>query len=234
MARRRLTEDQVQRVREAFPNMRTADLAAELGRGYSTVADLAHRLGLKKSPAFLQSLSARFKPGHQPAEHTQFKPGLVPWNKGTKGQCGHHQNSQAHHFGRGVLSGRAAQLAMPLGAYRVNSDGVLEQKIGTTPGAPHLRWKPAHRLVWERAHGPVPAGFFVVFKPGCRTTDLAAVTTDKLEVVNRAENMRRNSIHTRVPEELKPVVRLRAVLSRVINHRARQQQGAATPKEPQP
>jgi hypothetical protein len=39
-------------------------------------------------------------------------------------------------------------------------------------GALYRNWVAVHRLVWEQAHGPVPPGHIVVFRPGRHTTDL--------------------------------------------------------------
>lgn len=88
---------------------------------------------------------------------------------------------------------------------------------------PVRRWIPVHRLVWEAAHGPIPSGHAVVFRPGQHSVDERAITLDKLELVTRAELMRRNSYHTNYPPELKKLVQLRGALVRKINHRSRKE-----------
>ena len=82
-------------------------------------------------------------------------------------------------------------------------------------GPANLRWKPVYRLVWEAAHGPIPPGFAVCFKPGRRTAELAEITEDALELVSRRELMLRNSFHRYGPEIAK-LVQLRGALTRQI------------------
>jgi len=81
-----------------------------------------------------------------------------------------------------------------------------------------------HEELWIEHHGPIPAGHIVVFRPGCRTTDPAAITPSRLEIVTRAENMRRNSIHTRLPPAVVDLIRLRNALRRKINNRISREQ----------
>jgi len=102
-------------------------------------------------------------------------------------------------------------------------DGYLERKVTDDPSfVPNRRWVSVHRLVWEAAHGPVPQGHAVVFLPGRRTADLASITLDGLELVSRAELMRRNSYHTRYPKEVAQLIQLKGALNRKINRRSRQ------------
>ena len=86
---------------------------------------------------------------------------------------------------------------------------------------PARRWVAVHRLVWEAAHGPVPDGHVVVFLPGKRTAELDGITLDVVELVTRRELMRRNSVH-QMPKELVELVRLRGVLTRQINTKAKE------------
>lgn len=124
---------------------------------------------------------------------------------------------KATQFKAGVRSGKAAQHWVPIGSLRVNSDGYLDRKVREDHGS--RNWVCVHRLVWEEANGPTPAGHAVVFKPGRRTTSIDQITLDALELVTRAELMRRNTIH-RYPRELKQAIRLVGKLRRTIEDRA--------------
>jgi hypothetical protein len=147
--------------------------------------------------------------GHQ----TQFKPGLVPWNKGK------------HH----VAGGRSAETRFkagnmpctwkPVGSLRI-ADGYLQRKV-TDTRCTSRDWVAVHRLVWEAEHGPTPPGDVVVFKPGCRTAVEAEITLDAVELVSRSELMKRNSVHN-LPKELVELVQLRGALNRKINARSKQ------------
>lgn len=86
-------------------------------------------------------------------------------------------------------------------------------------GPSHRRWKSVHSLIWEEAHGEIPPGHLVVFRD--RNTKNIAI--DNLELVSRAENMRRNTIH-RYPPELKSTIRQLSKLKRAISEAAHEKQ----------
>ena len=80
-------------------------------------------------------------------------------------------------------------------------------------------WKYVHVLVWEEHHGPVPPGHCVAFCNG----DKGDIRVENLELLTRAERMRRNTIH-RYPPELRSAIRLVGKLNRVV---ARAEEGRA-------
>lgn len=86
-----------------------------------------------------------------------------------------------------------------------------------------MRWKPVHRLVWERANGPIPAGHAVVFRPGRKTADPELITLDAIELVTRAELMKRNTIHRYGPE-IASIQKLRGSIRRRIKQAEEAQQ----------
>ena len=164
------TPAEIDLVREIYPDVPGADLAALLGRPIGSVYQLANKLGVFKSAAFWQSdATGRVARGKQlPSMVTnQFKPGIVPWNKGRKGV--NYDGMVATQF----KPGQRPHTWLPVGSYRITSkDAYLERKVCDLPGNNSVRWKAVHRLVWEASHGPVPAGHVVAFKPGCKTTVL--------------------------------------------------------------
>jgi hypothetical protein len=222
--RRRWAPAELQQLQAAYANTPTAELARALGRPSRSVYAKAYELGLAKAPELVAQIARQrtMEPGHG-SEGTRFEPGQQPWNLGVKGVCGTHPNCRPTQFKQGQCSGRAAQLLQPIGTLRINADGVLERKVTSLPGAPHLRWHPVHRLVWVATHGPVPAGCIVVFKPGRRTAELERITLDALELVTRTENMRRNGVHSKYPPEVARLVQLRGALTRQINRKAKEQ-----------
>lgn len=204
-------------LRERYPHQRSADIAAALGRPLKHVYSKATKLGLAKSAAFFaRDLSGRMLKGGQLSVATQFKHGLVPWNKG--------QHYQA--LGRSIDTqfkpGSKPHTWKPVGTLRVNADGYLQRKCTDTGYTPR-DWVAVHRLVWEAAHGPVPAGHVVVFLPGRKTLDEAAITLDAVECITRRQLMARNTVHT-LPKPLAQVVQLRGALARQINRKAKEAQ----------
>jgi hypothetical protein len=226
--RRFWSEPELALLRARYACELTADIARALGRCPTSVYGKAAKLGLRKSAAFVAECSRRAMsdPAHPGRQWHFGADGVAPWNKGLKGMTGTHPNSTVNHFKPGQLSGRAAQLVLPLGTLRVSSDGVLERKVCETSGPSNLRWKAVHRLLWEQAHGAVPAGHVVVFRVGRKTTDDALITLDALELVSRAENMRRNSVHAKYPPELARLVQVRGALTAQINRKAKEGRNA--------
>lgn len=204
-------------LRQCYADALTADLAVVLDMPVKRILAKANAMGLKKSVELIAETARQrtMQPGHG-SQRTRIRPGQEPWNKGT-------------HY---VAGGRSAETRfqpgsrphtwLPVGSYRVVTDGTLEQKINDLPGPNTVRWKPVARLVWENKHGPVPSGHAVVFRRGMKTTNPELVTLDRLQLVTRVELMRLNSYHANMPPELARLVQLRGVLSRAINRKAKE------------
>lgn len=208
-------------LREFYPGAPTAMLADELGLRVRQVYERARTLGLKKSAAFFaQDWAGRIQRGQQDPRMraTQFKPGLVPWNKGTHYVAG--GRSAETRFKKGARLGAAARNYKPIGTQRISYDGLLYQKVTDDPAlVPARRWKSVQELVWRRDVGRIPRGHVVVFRPGQHTVIEAEITTDRLECISRAELMRRNSVHARYPKDVAELIQLRGALKRKINNR---------------
>lgn len=200
------TANEIDYVRRSYPDMQTTAIAKRLDRGVRSVTNMASKLGVKKSGAYMNDVKTR----------TCFKPDMTPWNKGVKGRTGMHPNCRRNQFQKGVISGRAAEHMRSIGAVRITKDGYLIKKVKTN-GSRSERWKPVHRIVWEKAYGAVPENHFIVFKKGMKTTDERLITADRLELVNRAELMRKNSPHHNYPKEVCSLIQLRGALNRKIN-----------------
>ena len=202
-------------LRKHYPHVRGKDVAAMLKRRPSSVYARAQLLGVKKDPETIRRLAreAIQNPEHAGRKH-QFGKGHVPMNKGVKGwQAG----------GRAVLTqfkpGAAPSGKKPLGSVRLH-DGVLYVKVADE-GYLATDWKSLHSLVFELIHGPLPAEQIVIFADGNNRN----FAEDNLICVSRAQNMKRNSIHTRLPPLLKNTVVLLGQLKRRI--REKQNRGSA-------
>ena len=217
------TKREVAMIRRDYPNKAAKVIAATLKRPLSGVYRMANALGVKKSAKFLASSeSGRLKKLTQSGAAYRFKKGAVPANKGLRRPGYAPGRMRETQFKRGQRNGIAASHWVPIGSYRVNADGYLDQKVRDDGPAPK-RWVGVHRLVWMKAKGPIPPGYAVTFKPGRATTELAKITIDAVELVSRGQLMKRNSYHTNYPKELAQLIQLRGAVQRQINRRIRKE-----------
>lgn len=207
------TEAQITRLIELFPHHTNWQIAEAMGLRESQVnakADHLRKFGLPmaKSADHLRTRAGRItSEASARMASTRFKPGQSPWNKGKHYAAG--GRSPLTRFKRG----NRPHTWVPVGTERVCS-GILQVKVSDTGYTPQ-DWQSKHQLVWIAAHGPLPKGHIVCFRDGDRTNFALA----NLELVSRAELMRRNSIHSRVPEDLKPIVRSLGQIRRRLRER---------------
>lgn len=209
---------EIEILRELYPHHTSSHVGQVLGRKPGSIWTKARELGIGKSQAFLDSAkSGRIQRGQQDPrlKSTQFKPDMVPWNKGIKGSTGLHPNSRATQFKKGRAPEESRNY-LPIGSLRITKDGYLERKVTDDHPVPTRRWIAEHRLVWERAHGPIPKGHIVRFKTGMKTAIEAEVTLERLECITRAENANRNSFR-RFGPEMAQLYQLKGAIARQLN-----------------
>jgi len=129
-----------------------------------------------------------------------FSKGHRPWNAGTKGEGLTGRNRTT------FSTGHVPANLRPIGSERIDlKDGYVLVKVKETnphTGAP-TRFRAKHIVLWEKKHGPVPAGHAVIFKDGVKTH----IVLKNLELVKRAELARLNYMkYSQVPTQLKPTV----------------------------
>lgn len=204
-------------LRELYPDFPSQMLADQFGCTLTSLYQHAHKLGLKKSEAYLASPYAqRLRRGYEVGKAYRYPKGHVPANKGTR-RPGYAPGQMAHtQFKKGRPAREAANY-VPIGTEKVDPKRkVLMRKTTDDPSIfPVKRWRPVHVLVWEAWHGQVPNGHIVVFKAGQKSFVAAEITVERLELVTLADNMRRNTIH-RYPTEVKKAIRLVGKLNRTI------------------
>jgi len=208
--------DEVDLVMACYEFTPTRELAELTGRSMSSIYRLANLLDLHKSPECIaeQARVEMRRPDHG-GRRCQFQKGIVPHNKGKKMPAGWAPGRMREtQFKKGERSGKAAEHWMAIGAKR-KIEGYLYIKISDIPNVPYtVNWKPMHVRLWEDKRGPVPAGHVVVFKDGNRDR----VKISNLQLISRADLMRRNTIHN-LPEPLKELIRLNGAIKRTITMR---------------
>lgn len=209
------TDEQIRQLTALYPDTKTEKIAEIMGMTMSRAYNKAHSLGLHKSAAFISSeASGRIKREHHKGRLSQFKPGLIPWNKGTHFISG--GRSSETQFKPGCRSGIAIELYKPVGTERLSKDGYLERKVNDDMPL-RKRWRAVHLVLWEEVNGKLPEGHAIVFKDGDKTN----IALSNLECITRADLMRRNTVHN-LPKELAELVQLRGALNRQINNRGKQ------------
>lgn len=212
MSRYVWTDEAVALLQRLYADTPTSQIAAQIGATPEQVYHKVQRIGLRKSAAYMASVFAcRLLKGDNVGAATRFKPGLTPWNKGQK----HPSTGRAidTQFKPGNRSGKALENYQPIGAERLSKDGYLERKIHD--GRPlQRRWRAVHLLEWEAINGPLPLGHAVVFRDGNKRN----LALDNLELVTRAELMRRNSVY-RFGMEIAQLSVLRGKITKQINKR---------------
>lgn len=210
MSRYVWTDEAVALLHRIYADTPTDQIAAQIGATPEQVYHKVQRIGLRKSAAYMASAAAcRLLKGDNVGAATRFKPGLTPWNKGQK----HPSTGRAidTQFKPGNRSGKALEIYQPIGTERLSKDGYLERKIHV--GWPlQRRWRAVHLLAWEAINGPLPAGHAVVFRDGNKRN----IALDNLELVTRAELMRRNSVY-RHGMEIAQLSMLRGKITKQIN-----------------
>src|SRR3989304_2960689 len=205
--RRVWSQREIARLVRLYPGTSTARVAALLDRPLWSVNGKAWTLGLKKSARYMRAMIARVvrKLSASGRSH-RFKPGQRPFNKGLKGwQAG--GRSRETQFKPGSVSAHWDPETYHVGALRLDADGYVDMKIKEGLRA----WRAFHVIIWEEANGPLPKGHILRFRDG----DVLNIEIDNLELITRAENMRRNTIH-RYPPALKSAIRLVGKLKRTI------------------
>lgn len=212
------TDAQRQSLCRLYPELTDESVALGIGCTVSQVRGEAKRLGLKKSQQYFAQQHAHLASVGEPS---RFRRGAVPVNKGKRspglaiGRMGDTQ------FKKGSRTGRANENWKPVGTVVLRSDGYLWRKINDDLPF-YKRWKEVHRIVWETANGPVPKGYCVAFK-GERPSVAEEVTLDRLELINLADNARRNAMWTNYPPEVCELIVKRGALNRRIRRLERGQ-----------
>ena len=111
----------------------------------------------------------------------RFKKGHIPYNKGlhtpTVGRMGETQ------FKKGNLPHNTK----PIGYERITKDGYIEVKVAMRPGDTENghNFVLKHRIIYEKANGPIPKGIKVIFKDGNKRN----FELENLSLVTEAENL---------------------------------------------
>jgi hypothetical protein len=188
----RYTADEIAWLREPRPGMTAAELATAFNAKFGTAIGADALLGVCQRRGILALNSGCFKKG------------CKPWNTGLKGF--------RPSIGTEFKKGNIPKNVLPVGAEVIDSkDGYVYVKI-----AEPAVWRQKHRLVWEAANGPLPAGCIILFLDG----DNGNFALANLHCMSRLALLRLNKNRYRAaPDEIKPTVLALAILEAAIIER---------------
>ncbi|MHB0926901.1 MAG: HNH endonuclease signature motif containing protein [Gallionellaceae bacterium] len=205
------TEQQVDEIRRRYPHEKTEAIAADLGLPVARVYSKAAWMRLAKTPEYMASPEAcRLRRDNPQGVLHRFPKGHVPANKGVKGIS--YPGTEATQF----KPGQKPHTWKPIGTERYSKEGYLQRKMADT-GCTRRDYVPVHHLIWKEAGRYIPQGHALAFKDGNK----ANITLDNLELVSRADLMKRNSYHN-YPKEVAQLIQLRGAVQRQINKRSKQ------------
>jgi len=219
MNRRLFTKAEDQLLRERFADSTARQIGQQLQRSICSVRNRFHKLGLRLTNAQRRErakLGGSIGAQHPSAIAHRIPKGNRPLNKGLR--------RPGYSIGRGRMretqfkKGQRSKNWLPVGSIKT-VDGYLYLKISDAPEPPDKKggsspnWISLQHKVWEDADNP-PVNrrtHVLIFRDGDRKN----CALENLELITRAENCRRNSIH-RLPPKLKKVIVLKGAIKRRI------------------
>jgi len=193
-------------LRREYKSSDTAEIAALISKSVTSVYQRAYKLGLVKGKAYKAGLKkAAIARLERTGAAWRFPKGNIPHNAGKKAWW-----NPGRSVGTRFKPGDRPHTWRPIGSTRISKDGHRQRKV-TDTGCSRRDWVGLHIIKWRRHRGDVPRGFVIAF----RDRNPNNILLSNLEMISRAELMRRNSIQ-RLPEELKEVIRAVASLKRQI------------------
>jgi hypothetical protein len=187
-----------------YPNEPTQAVADALGMKLFKVYQKAAAMELKKSQAYLTAERERQGVRLRVAGiASRFCKGSMSWNKGKKGL---NLSGGKGQFKKGNLPHNTLEdYAIRPRKYKT---GRVYYYIRVAVG----KWELYHRWLWMQEYGEIPKGHIIVFKD----MDSMNCVLDNLELITKAENMKRNSLLHYPDEEIRKTIYQLAGLKRRI------------------
>lgn len=188
----KFTPEQLELLKEKYPETLTADIALIFDCSVYTIYNAANRLGLRKNIEFVRDTAAdRMADLNHGGRKHQFGKGHSPANKGRK--QAEYMDSDAIARSRATCfkKGHTPANHRPIGYERINKDGYIEVKIKE----PNV-FRAKHRIIWEQHNGKIAPGCNIQFKDGNRLN----CAIDNLYLITRGEQMKDNSGSLNLPD----------------------------------
>lgn len=193
----RINYETAEVIKRCYAEMSNKEIAISTGHTYSQIKNFATKHNLKKSEDFAK----------KQRESGYFKPGRESHNKGKKMSPEVYEKLKHTMFKK-----HSEPHNLKYDGYaRKDRDGYTLVRVGKG------KFKLKHRLIYEQHYGPILTDQLIVFRNGDKTD----LRIENLEAIDKAENMRRNTIHN-LPEELKETITLLKRINIKINRHGTQ------------
>jgi hypothetical protein len=201
---RAFTKEEDDFLRANYLTIPARRMAAMLGRREGTARQRMKLIGIVVPKEIIEQFRQR----------SYYKKGQTPFNKGKKG---------SEYLSEEALAAMSnTQFRKGNLPHNTKEDGVITIRYDhadTRNGIAYkyirialAKWMPLHVYNWEQKYGKVKKGYCL----WCKNGDTLNCEPDNWELITRAENIKRNSIHN-YPKEIALAVQLRGALNRQIN-----------------
>ena len=163
------TDEEKAFLREFVPGHSHKEITEEFNRRFSADITVGQIKGSIKRYGLNTGRTGYFEKGH------------IPANKGT------HPKTVGRMAETQYKKGNLPHNTKPIGYERVSKDGYIEVKIAMrrSDTGDKNNFVPKHRLLWEKANGPIPKGCNIIFLDG----DKRNFDLDNLALVTNAEHL---------------------------------------------
>lgn len=190
----KFTEEQINFIREIAPGKYAAEITEMVNKHFN--------LELKVSQIETCKGNHKIKSGID----CRFQKGIIPHNKGKKGSMSpsQYEKCKATMFKKGQVPPNHKNV----GSERIDRDGYVLIKV-----AEPNKWRPKHRVLWEKENGPIPSKHRLIFADGNKQN----ITLDNLILVSYAQSfiMNQKNLFKNDKELTKAGVAVAKVLDKV-------------------
>ncbi|HDR7000668.1 TPA: HNH endonuclease [Bacillus cereus] len=164
-------DEQVAFIRENAKGLSNQALTNLINKEFNLSISIKQIKTFKKNNQISSGLTGHFEKGH------------VPFNKGKKGLTRGGVETQ-------FKKGQQATNYKPVGSERIDRDGYVLIKV-SDDGPWHKRWRPKHKVLWEKTHGLIPKEHCLIFLDSNKQN----IVLDNLQLITRAQLARMNQNH---------------------------------------
>lgn len=188
----KFTDEQIKFIKEIAPGRYAKEITEMVNKRFNLELKVSQIETCKRNHKIRSGIDCRFKKGQ------------VTWNKGKKGSMSPEQykKCKATMFKKGQMP----QNHKPVGSERIDRDGYVLIKV-EEPN----KWKPKHRVLWEKHNGPIPKKHRLIFADGNRQN----ICLENLILVSYAESLIMN--HRGLISNNADFTKTGAVIAKVLN-----------------